>query len=337
MRARTTIALVLAAIALAAVGVPASTERLILGMVLPRNTMWHKVITEMTDDWRRGTEGRVTVLVRDSAGEERTIVQRMRNDVFQAGALSAIGLTDIDRGFDVFGIPMFFDSHAELYHVVRALTPRFEERLEQRGFVLLGWGHVGWVQVFSTRPVRTVDDLKSVRLFTSNGDDEMVEWYKRHGFRPQALSVADVPMALQTKMLEAVPTTPLAALSFQWYGTARHMLRIGIAPLVGATVVTRKAWDRIGADDRTTLLAAARRMQDRLEIEVPRQDEQAVVAMQKRGLEVIAPEGAAAAEWRRAAEEFAESMRGSRVEPALFDEAVRARATFRESRRGSRS
>jgi TRAP-type C4-dicarboxylate transport system substrate-binding protein len=330
MKTRIRIHIVATVIALAAVSLPAATGRLILGMVLPANTMWHKVVTDMADDWRRTTDGRVAVVVRSGAGEEATILQKMRNDVYQLGALSVIGLTDIDQAFEVFTIPMFFESYGELYKVAEALTPLMKARLEKKGFVLLCWGHGGWVQVFSTKPIRSVGDLKSVKLFTSAGDDEMVEWYKRNGFHPQALAVEEVMMMLQTGGVDAVPTTPLVALSLRWYGKARHMLKLGLAPVVGATIMTRKAWDELTEADRGKVLEAARRMQERLEVEVPKQDEQAIAAMQKHGLTVVETSGPVAQEWRRAAEDFARSMRGSRVEPEVFDQAVRARDEYRQ-------
>ena len=330
MKTRIRIHIVTTVIALATVSLPAATGRLILGMVLPANTMWHKVVTDMADDWRRTTDGRVAVVVRSGAGEEATILQKMRNDVYQLGALSVIGLTDIDQAFEVFTIPMFFESYGELYKVAEALTPLMKARLEKKGLVLLCWGHGGWVQVVSTKPIRSVGDLKSVKLFTSAGDDEMVEWYKRNGFHPQSLAVEEVMMMLQTGGVEAVPTTPLLALSLRWYGKARYMLELGLAPVVGATIVTRKAWDDIAEADRTVVLEGARRMQQRLEVEVPKQDEEAVAATRKRGLQVTKAEGAVAQEWQRAAEDFSRSMRGSRVEPEVFDQAVRARDGYRQ-------
>ena len=335
MRMHLQINLVAIAVALASVSLPAAAGREIhLGMVLPANTMWHKAVTDMADEWSRATDRRVAVIVHPAAGEEATILQRMRNGVWQAGALSIIGLTDIDPAFEVFTIPMFFESYAELYQVTSALAPLMEERLAKKGFVLLGWGHGGWVQVFSTKPVRSVGDLKSVKLFTSAGDDEMVEWYKQNGFQPQSLAVEDVMMMLQTGGVEAVPTTPHLALSLRWYLKAGYMLKVGLAPVVGATVMTRRAWDEIAEADRAKVLEAAHRMQAVLETEVPKQDEQAVVAMQNRKrLQVIEINGSVMQEWRTAADGFAKSMRGSRVEAAVFDLAIKARDAYR--RRGS--
>ena len=36
-----------------------------------------------------------------------------------------------------------------------------EKRLEAKGFKLLAWGSAGWVQLFSKKPLKTLDDVKS--------------------------------------------------------------------------------------------------------------------------------------------------------------------------------
>ena len=103
-----------------------------------------------------------------------------------------------------------------------------------------------------------------MKLFTSAGDDLTVQWYKANGFQPVPLSSADMLSSLTTGMIEAVPVTPLSALSFQWYRYTPYMLDVGISPLVGATIVTRKAWDAISEADRTQLMAAAQKTEDAL-------------------------------------------------------------------------
>ena len=106
--------------------------------------------------------------------------------------------------------------------------------------MLLNWGHGGWLQVFTKRPVQTVADLKGVKLYTSAGDDRMTQWYKANGFQPRAMAMTDVLTGLTTGMIEGLPTPPVAALAFQWNRQTPYMLDIGLAPVVGATVITQQ-------------------------------------------------------------------------------------------------
>ena len=108
------------------------------------------------------------------------------------------------------------------------------------------------------------------------------------------------------------------------------MLDLGLAPLVGATVVQKRVWQRIGEEDRAALLAAAAELAETLEREVPGQDAESVAEMEKRGLEVVRVEkGEAMETFRAAAEEFAERVRGDRLPPEILRLAQEARAAYR--------
>jgi TRAP-type transport system periplasmic protein len=310
-----------------------------LATVAPDGSIWHQALRQFQTDLGKVTDGRVNVRLFAGGvqGSEDTMTSKMRLNQLQAGAFTVVGLSRIDPAFNVFAMPFFFEGYDELDHVIEKLGPVLKQRLEERNFVLLNWGHGGWVQVFSKRPVRTLDDLKRTKLFTSAGDDTMVQWYKRNGFQPVALTFNDIFTGLQTGMIEAVPFTPIGALAFPWYRETPNMLDIGVAPVVGATLVTRRAWDAMSEGDRRALLEAAERAEERLHREVPKQDDAAVVEMERRGLTVTRVRGTAEAEaWRQAGEAFAAGMRGSMVPAEIYDLAVRERNAFRESRGGSR-
>ena len=107
------------------------------------------------------------------------------------------------------------------------------------------------------------------------------------------------------------------------------MLDIPLSPVFGATVMTERAWARIGEADREALFEGAAAMQDFLFDEVPRQDLEAVAEMQKRGLTVSSVSEAEAVEFRAVADRLTATWRGSRVPAGIYDAAVAARNEFR--------
>lgn len=306
-----------------------------LGTVVPDGSVWHKVLRQLGADWRKETEGRVTLQVYagGTQGTETAMIKRMNFNQLQAASFSVIGLAEIDDAFNVFSIPMFYESYDELNHVIERLTPALDARLQARRFRRLNWGHGGWVYVFSKTPVKTIDDVKKLRLFTSAGDDRTVQWYKDNGFNPVPLAVSDMMTSLQTGMVEAIPVTPLSALAFQWYQQTPYMLDIGLAPLVGATLITERAWARIDAADQARMLEAAARAETQLFADVPRQDDEALDQMKARSLKVTE---SASGSWREVAEKFARTQRGTFVPADIYDQAVRERNAFRASRGGER-
>jgi|CXWL01.1.fsa_nt_gi TRAP-type C4-dicarboxylate transport system substrate-binding protein len=306
-----------------------------LATLVPEGSTWHTVIREMGADWSRATAGRVRLHLYAGgvAGDEPEAVRKMSRDQLQAATLTVAGLTAIDPGFRVFQIPLFFADAGELYAVLDALRPTFERRLAAQGFELLEWGQVGWVYLFATRPVSTLDELKALPLFVWAGDEVLVAWWTKNGYHPLVLGPAEILPGLAAGKLQALPATPVAAMSLQWFRAASHMTGVGLVPLVGATVVTSKAWALVAPADRAVLSTAAAAAERRLGRELPAQDLAAVEEMKRRGLSVtpMADEKA----WRRSAAALAATTRGDTVEPALFDLALAARDAYRASHRGS--
>ena len=251
----------------------------------------------------------------------------MRLNALQGASLTVVGLSSIDWSFNVFNIPFFFQSYDELNDVIDKLTPVLKQRVEAKGFVLVHWGHGGWLQIFSKQPVQSVADLKRAKLYTSAGDDSMTQWYKANGFQPRAMAMTDVLTGLTTGMIDALPTTPLASMSFQWYKQTPYMLDLGISPIVGATVVTKKTWDSISVADRAKMSEVSLKVEQQLKADVPKGDGLATLVMQNQGLKITKGTGP---EWQQLADNLGQTMRGKMVPPDVYDMALKERDAYRQ-------
>ena len=197
----------------------------------------------MGTDWKAATGDRVslTVFSGGSQGDESTVLRKMRLNALQGASLTVVGLASIDWSFNVFNIPFFFQSYDELNAVSREAHAAAEaaRRVEGLRAGALGPRRLA-AGVLEAAACRSVADLKRAKLYTSAGDDTMTQWYKANGFQPRAMAMTDVLTGLTTGMIDALPTTPLAAMSFQWYKQTPYMLDLGISPIVGATVISKK-------------------------------------------------------------------------------------------------
>ena len=322
---------------LAGVHLAAAPITVRLATIVPRNSVWYNGLADMGATWTKSTEARVKLTIYEggSQGDERTVIRLMRPEVDQLNAalLTSTGLGLIDEAFNVFGIPFFFQSDAEMRAVREKLTPVLAKRLEAKGFRLIHWGQAGWIQLFSKTPVKSLADLKQLKLFTSEGDDRTVQWYAKNGFRPVALKPNDIRTGLTTGLIEAAPSPAYAASVIQLHQSVNYMLDIRVAPLIGATVMAERAWNQISADDQAKVLAAGQTMEQRLETEVPAQDAKAVDNMKLRNpkFSVVTLDAAGMTTFRSEAERLAATMRGSMVPADIYDLAVRERDAFRKS------
>jgi TRAP-type C4-dicarboxylate transport system substrate-binding protein len=299
----------------------------------PENSPWDRILQEMGAQWQEATAGRVglTVYPGGVAGDEPDILRKLRIGQYHAAALSVSGLVDIDESFTVFEVPLFYRDFDEMRFVLEELTPTLSERLREKGFVLLGWGYVGWVYFFTTERAQSVAEMKELKIFTWAGDEAMVQWWRRNGFKPVSIAATDISTALQTGMIDAISVPPLYAMQVQFFKQAPYMADIGLAPMMGAILISERAWNRIAESDRPALLEAGREAQRKVFETIPKLDATAIQLMSSQGLEVVEIEGTPSAqEWKVEAEKFAEAMRGDIVPVQIFDEAAAARKRWRE-------
>jgi TRAP-type C4-dicarboxylate transport system substrate-binding protein len=168
--------------------------------------------------------------------------------------------------------------------------------------------------------VLTPDDLRRMKIFVWAGSPDEVAIMRREGFSPVPLETSDILPGLQTGLINTVPLPPIFALATQVDLRAPHMLNLNWAPLVGACVIKKEAWEKIPAELREPLLTAAARAGKEIRASSRKESVEAVVAMQKRGLMVhdISAEGTE--QWRREAEKSYPDIRGRIVPADIFDE-----------------
>lgn len=343
MTVRRTMTLMVAAVCayLAAVPSLAAQQRVRVkfATLAPDGSPWHRVLEDMGHEWRQGTQGRVRLVIYAGgvAGDDRAALRKIRHGQLQGAGLTVSGLSDLDPAFNLFAVPLFFESIEEFFYVLDRLGPVLAERLEERGFVVLNWAYGGWIHIFARRRLQTVEELKQLKMYAGAGDEPLIRIWRQNGFNPVPLSPTDIMMGLQSGMIDGLPVPPLGALAMQWFKQIPYMIDPGVSPLIGATVVDARTWKKISEEDRAAILEASRRAAERLAVEIPQKDEESILEMEKRGLEVIRLRpGDEQDPWRATAESFAESMRRTMVPVEIFDLAVRYRAEYRAGRPGER-
>jgi TRAP-type transport system periplasmic protein len=171
-----------------------------------------------------------------------------------------------------------------------------------------------------------------MKIFAWAGDAPQTDIMKSLGYQPIALEVSDILPALQTGMVSMVPSTPFWALTLQFYKHAPYMLDLDWAPMVGALIVTRKAWDEMSPAGRQALRRAAAEAEAELRALSRREHLESVEAMKKRGLKVQSLTPEAEAQWRRAAEQMQPLVRSNMVPAEFYDEVQGLLREYRASR-----
>lgn len=307
----------------------ADTVEIKLGTLAPKGSTWDTLIKEMAQKWTDVSGGRVKLRVYPGGvlGSESDMIVKMKVKTINAAALTAVGLHDITPEPQTIDVPLMIESYEELDYVMSKVQPELERAITSKGYVVLAWSEVGFVNFFSTREFHTVQQAKEAKLFAWEGDPNSVEAFKRGGFHPVVLTSTDIVPALQTGMIDSVPTAPLYALSARIYTKANKMLDLRWAVLIGATVARKDVWEQIPEDLRPRLLEISHAYGRRLALEVRKQNDDAITTMKAQGLQVLKAEDLAG--WQESADRANEVVRGKVVPAETFDLVKRYRDEYR--------
>ena len=107
-----------------------------MATLAPRDSAWYTVMEKMGAEWRRISNGNVTLSIGAGGvlGDEPAAVRLLRSGSIQAAGLTSVGLSDIDKGVTALQIPMMFDDYEELDYVRDRMAPKLEKRIEDKGF-----------------------------------------------------------------------------------------------------------------------------------------------------------------------------------------------------------
>ncbi len=299
-------------------------NRIRLCTLLPQGSSQYQVLEKMGQDWRKATHDAVTLTIYGggSMGGEDDCVKRMRIGQIQVSTLSVGGLSKIDSGVGALQkIPALYLSLDEEEFARTKMSTEMEHRLEQKGFVVLFWGDAGWVHIFSRQPILRPGDLKKTKLFVTADDPDEGDIIKGLGIQAVPLNWTDVLISLQSGLLDAVPTTPFLAEAGQYDLVAKHMLQLNYVPLIGATVITKKAWDAINPANREEMRKIALEAGRQIQIRSRDEASPAIEAMKKRsGLQIHTLTPELDAEWRQFLEGVYPKVRGNLVPADVFDQ-----------------
>ena len=327
----------IAALALAA-WVPLSAQAVMvrIGTLVPDNSPWMTALRSMGPAWAKATGNRVNIRVfPNAAASERDILDKITLGSLDGATVMIAGLSTIDDSFNVFGMPFFFESDAELAYVQQKLTPLIEQKIAAKHYRLLHWGNGGWVRLFSKMELRTVADIKKARLYTTEGDPATLSWYRSNGFNPVPLATTQIKtqLMLPTGSINAAPRPPVYAAALQIYKDAKFMLDVPLGPLTAATVISEKTWARISNEDKAQVMAAAGQTQHTIASGAPALDARYIEEMKKGGLTVVSLDPKQLAEFKTTADKLIHSQRGTLVPADIFDAAIRERDAYRKMKK----
>jgi TRAP-type C4-dicarboxylate transport system substrate-binding protein len=292
-----------------------------IATVAPTGSTWMRIFNKMKARVAKETGGEVKLRMYAGQvqGDERDVVRKMRTGQLQGGSFTAVGLAMINPKVLVLQVPLMFESYDQLEKVRKALHTEFEQSFREKGYELLGWGDVGWVYLFSKKPVTSQADLKKQKVWTW-GDDPLTKTLMRTaGISPRLLGLPQVYPALNTGMVDTVYNSPLACLTLQWHTKVKYYSDYPLAIAIGATVITKKSFDKLKPEHQKLLKQICIKYHDALNKRIRKDNEKALVALKGQGIKPVAVPEASKKQFRSLAKKVADKFAPRYYPKALLD------------------
>jgi TRAP-type C4-dicarboxylate transport system substrate-binding protein len=291
----------------------------------PNGSSWMKVFNAWNRTIQEQTKNtlKLRFYAGGSQGDERDFIRKMRAGQVDGASVTTMGLSQVVRSTLVLTVPGVLSEYAELDRVRVALNPRFDEMFDEAGYKVLAWGDVGKTRLFSTERIERPSELKKLRPWAWKDDLIFTEFLKVVGANAVRLGVPEVYPGLQTRMIDTLPASALAAVSMQWYTRLNYVSKANSGIIVGATLIRKDKLDSLSEEHRKVLLETSRRVEDALQKSIRRDDANAYDTILKRGM-IAVDTDAHRVEWEAVNREVRERLAGRVYPKSLLDAVIAA-------------
>jgi TRAP-type transport system periplasmic protein len=228
-----------------------------LATIAPDGSSWARELKAFARDVERGTNGAVQVkwYYGAIAGDEAAAMKRIRAGQLDgmAGVMSCQMLSPSLHVTRLLGL---FRTRDEVRHVYSRLLDDLRSEMSRQGFEGIAFAAFGFDILFSRKAVRSMDDLRSIRMWLWDLDYVWNREFPLIGFHGARLPVEQVARAYDHGDIDAIPALPTAALAFQWSAQTRYWLDMPLAFMPACMIVAHRAFDALTVEQRNVITAA---------------------------------------------------------------------------------
>jgi TRAP-type transport system periplasmic protein len=299
----------------------------------PEGSTWMNVMKEFSQSLKEKSNGSINFKIYPGGiqGDEKDVIRKMRIGQLHSGGFTGVGLGVILPEVRILDTPFLYKSKEEVDFIADKFFDRFAAGFEKKGYVLLGWAEVGWVYIYTNKPVNAESEMNGVKMWMWEGDPVSRATFSAFDVSPIPLSITDVLTSLQTGLIDGVYTSPLGAVVLQWFTKVKYVLDIPMANSTGAILITKKKFDKLSPDQQKILKEEGRKFFGKL-TKLSREDNlKSQKTMYDYGMQkTVVTDPKLLAEFDTLGKEARQSLVGELYDQKLLDDVEHALEEFRK-------
>ncbi len=231
----------------------AAAKEFRLGLITPAGHSWNRAALQFGNELKKATDGRLTVTVFHSGqlGNESVMMQQLQSGALDMGWIQAAELGTRVPSVASINAPYLVRSTPAVGKLVK--TPAALKLLDvlprETGCIGLGWGITGMRVVFSTKDIKTPNDLKGMKL-RINPTPVYRDFYQYFGAAPTPIPTPAVFDAMTNGQVDGLE----ADVEFSWNQrfdkVSKVMMPMNALFMPFAPLVSGRIWQTLDAKDR---------------------------------------------------------------------------------------
>ena len=288
----------------------AAAKTLKIATLAPAGTTWMKEMKAGAKVIKQRTEGRVKLKFYPGGvmGNDQSVHRKIKIGQLHGGAFTPGSLGRIESSIQALGMPMMFKSLDEVDYVRARMDSDIKQRMEDKGFVILGISEGGFVRILSKQPMQDLESIRNSKVWMPEGDEIGQTVFKALGITPISLPISDVFTGLQTGLIETVAVNPTSAIAFQWHTSTAFMTDVPISYLIGVLAVQKKAFSKLSAEDQEIVRQEMGKVFERMDVINRADDRAAQAALSNQGITFVKPMPGEVERWRQISEQSVDDM-----------------------------
>jgi len=269
----------------------AETYELKFATLMPTGTAWTKILDNWVKEIEQKSNGRIKFKMYSGGvmGDEPDVLRKIRKGQLHGGMFTGYGIGRIYSPARVLEMPFLFKNVDESDYIREQIMPDLEIGFRESGFELLGWPEVGFIHFFSTKPITSIDDIKTLRIWLWQGDPLGEAFFKAAKIDPVPLSIMDVYTQLSAKhgSIDTVYTSTFGAIALQWYSKLKYATRIPLTNAIGGVLVSNEFYNKLPADLQQLLRTTGKAMSDEIRLNAREENRKSIGILEKNGIEFM--------------------------------------------------
>ena len=183
-------------------------------------------------------------------GNPDSIVKGLQMGVLQIGAESTSIFSVFDRRLMLFDMPYLFPSYEAADLILDGEVGReLSKTLEKNGCINMGYMELGFRQLFSSKPVKSLEDAKGLKV-RATPSKAHIAILRSLGMNPTPMAWGEVFTGLQQRTVDAIDVDINLGWFWRFYEVTKYMTLSRHFYTPHMVLVSKRFWSSLSAEDQ---------------------------------------------------------------------------------------